>query len=259
MSIIRILTWNTRRICPRNVEFWNYFGKINPDIALLQEVKEIPILNEYESYSEFPLTKHDTPQTFQTVILVKGEIFEDVELKTDKDWVNKLLEKYKGNIIAKKVLVNGKEVNIINVYSPAWPIEVSPEIDLKGVQLENNSELWLADILRYALKDIDQNDAWVIGGDFNLSETFDYPINKGNKEYLDGMQKLGFTECLATFNGRLVPIFRNPADNRIDHQIDHLFVSDVFRDKLTECSVGDHIVFEKNMSDHLPIIAGFST
>jgi len=258
MNNLKVITWNTRRIYPNNIEFWKYFNEINPDISLLQEVKELPVLNEYTSYSIFPLTSHNTLQKFQTVILVKGEILEDIELKTDKEWVNQLLDKYKGNIVAKKTLIKDKEINLINVYSPAWPIQVESDTDLKGIKLENNNELWLADILRYALRNINQNGNWIIGGDFNLSETFDHPINKGNKEYLDGMRELGFTECLTTHNGGLIPTFRNPADKRIDHQIDHLFVSEVLKDKLTNCRVGDHIVFDMNMSDHLPIIAEFS-
>lgn len=258
MTNLKAITWNTRRIYPNNIEFWKYFNKINPDIALLQEVKELPLLNEYTSYSVFPLTRHNTLQKFQTVILVKGKILEDIELKTNKEWVNQLLDKYKGNIVAKKVLVRDKEINLINVYSPAWPIQVSPDIGVSDVKLKNNDHLWLADILRYALRDINQNDNWIIGGDFNLSETFDYPVNRGNKEYLDGMKELGFTECLTTYNGRLIPTFKNPADKRIDHQIDHLFVSEVLKTKVTDCRVGEHFVFEKNMSDHLPIIVEFS-
>lgn len=258
MESLKIITWNTRRIYSNNIDFWNYFNEINPDIALLQEVKELPILEEYSSYSVFPLTSHDTNQKFQTVILVRGKIIGDIELKTDKEWINELLEKYKGNIVAKKIFVKDKEINLINVYSPAWPIQVSPKIDLKGVKLINNMELWLADILRYALKNVNQNDNWIIGGDFNLSETFDYPINKGNKEYLDGMRDLGFIECLTTFNGRLIPTFKNPVDKCINHQIDHLFVSTILKDKLIDCRVGEQIVFERNMSDHLPIIAELS-
>lgn len=258
MNNLKLITWNTRRIYSNNIEFWNYFNEINPDIALLQEVKELPLLNEYTSYSVFPLTRHDTLQRFQTVILLKGRILEDIDLKTDKEWVNQLLDKYKGNIVAKKVLVKEKEINLINVYSPAWPIQVSPDIDVSDVKLKNNDYLWLADILRYVLRNTDQSRPWIIGGDFNLSETFDHPINRGNREYLDGMKELGFTECLTTFNGRLIPTFKNPVDKRIDHQIDHLFVSEVLKDNLTDCRVGEHLVFEKNMSDHLPIIVEFS-
>ncbi len=64
---------------------------------------------------------------------------------------------------------------------------------------------------------------------------FDHPINKGNGEYLEGMKDLGFTECLTTSNGKLIPTFRNPADKRIDHQIDHLFISEGLKDKLINC------------------------
>ena len=106
------------------------------------------------------------------------------------------------------------------------------------------------------------NEAWVIGGDFNSSETFDFGPGgpRGNKEHLDHMAELGLTECLRKSRGKLAPTFRHSRGS-IQHQIDHLFVTKCLADKLQSCDVGvQEEIFGANprLSDHLPIIADFN-
>ena len=102
--------------------------------------------------------------------------------------------------------------------------------------------------------------SWIVAGDFNLSETFDnWPGGpRGNVEYLERMQSIGFTECLRHYHGKLVPTFRNPRGGAIKHQIDHLFVSPPLIEHLCDCRTGDpDRLFGEGLSDHLPIIADF--
>ena len=102
--------------------------------------------------------------------------------------------------------------------------------------------------------------SWIIGGDFNLSETFDnWPGGpRGNLEYLEKMEKFGLTEYLRKFQGRLTPTFRNPRDGNIAHQMDHIFVTSDFLEHLSSCETGDrNLVFDRSLSVHLPIIADF--
>ena len=113
-----------------------------------------------------------------------------------------------------------------------------------------------------------KNAYWIVGGDFNSSETFDkewqiknnisYDLQShGNKEILDRMVNLGFTECLRKYNNdKIIPTFKH-SKGEIAHQMDHLFVTERLITKLINCTVGDQtIVFDK-LSDHLPIIADF--
>jgi exonuclease III len=115
------------------------------------------------------------------------------------------------------------------------------------------------------------NQEWVIGGDFNSSETFDVEWQRrnnrkfgirssGNGETLERMSRLGLVECLRQFqNGAITPTFRHPR-GMVDHQMDHLFASSDLSSMLDNCTVGDQaLVFGRSLSDHLPIIADFRT
>jgi exonuclease III len=114
--------------------------------------------------------------------------------------------------------------------------------------------------------------SWVVGGDFNRSETFDPEWRRkngkkwlripGSAQMLRRMRELGFTECLRkSEQDPIVPTFRHNRTKMIDHQIDHLFVSNNLMPTLQECKIGDQkIIFDEKrfLSDHLPIIAEFS-
>ncbi|MFZ4642223.1 MAG: hypothetical protein ACOYMU_02640, partial [Phycisphaerales bacterium] len=187
-------------------------------------------------------------------------------LQGSTDWLNAEHERFKGNIVANQVMpTSGPSLTAVNVYSPAWPIPKSRliGIDTSGIKSNINPDLWMTSLLRDAIKHSarSENESWVIAGDFNSSETFDQRAAgpRGNKEFLDCMEHLGFTECLRKSKGKLTPTFRHSRGS-IKHQIDHLFVTKSLADKLQSCDVGsqDEIFgASPKLSDHLPIIAEF--
>ena len=101
----------------------------------------------------------------------------------------------------------------------------------------------------------------MVAGDFNSSVTFDYLWKggpRGNQEIIDRMNALGLIECLKSSTGNLTPTFRNPKGGKIIHQIDHMYVSNALHLSLSKSYAGnDLMIFEKSMSDHLPIISDF--
>jgi exonuclease III len=160
----------------------------------------------------------------------------------------------------------------VSVYSPAWPVSENrlAGIDVTLVKLKFNPKVWATEIIWSALKNrISNDEQWVVGGDYNTSETFDKEWqdkngikfglrSSGNKEILDRMYEIGFKECLREYNGKIVPTFKNARANRIFHQMDHLFVTNNLFPRLRRCDVGERSeIFDKNLSDHLPIIADF--
>jgi exonuclease III len=77
-------------------------------------------------------------------------------------------------------------------------------------------------------------------------------------EIISRMNELGLNECLRSYNGQLVPTFKNAIGGRIIQQIDHLYVTTKIYDSLVNCFVGDSAeIFDRQLSDHLPIIADF--
>lgn len=264
---LRVVTWNCRRAGVHS-GVWNYLLELEPDIALLQEASGVPkdVRSTYICESLPAMGKRGTQQRFGTAILVKGEIENILPLRASVDWVANELMNFSGNLVARQIrLENGQCLKVISVYSPAWPInrERLTDINTSGVRLTmQKSDVWVGDLLWASLKELkpDPTELWLVGGDFNLSETFDLWRGgpRGNREYLDRMAALGLIECLRHSRGSLTPTFRNTYRSAVKHQIDHLFVTQILAQSLVTCDTGSQErVFGSNISDHLPIIADF--
>jgi len=263
---MRVITWNCRR-ATKEKDIWKHLQKLSPDIMLLEEVSSFPnwIENNYIYKYEKSSTKNNTKQRFGNLLAHNGGKIQEIELTTELAWVNKELKRFKGNLLSYKIKLNSNTLHLISVYSPAWPLnsDLLNQEQIGSVKLTQNKELWLADLLWYALKcNINPNEYYIIGGDFNLSITFDSCWGKnprGNQEYLDRMRKIGLIECLKEYNGRLIPTFKNMANGKILHQMDHLFVITKLYAKIKDCHVGDEsVIYGNKLSDHLPIIADFN-
>lgn len=264
----QIVTWNCHR-AGKTSAAWDYLLGLGPDIVLLQEVGRTPekVEHAYKVRMAHPRKKSGGLQRFCTALLVRGTIDGELILQSSYDWVNRELDYFVGNLPAFSVeLSEGIKLNIICVYSPAWP--VSPlrlkEVDVSGVKLSQNHDVWVTDLLWAALnhQGFTSSTEWVIAGDFNLSETFDQWSGgpRGNREYPEKMAKLGLVECLRHKQGKLTPTYKNPKGGKIVHQMDHLFVTAGMASKLIDCKTGCRDqVFNDNLSDHLPIIADFSS
>lgn len=260
---MRIITWNLRRATKSSTS-WKILLDLDPDVALLQDVSSIPdeIRKQFDIKFRNAITKTRNQQKFGTAVFVKGKITSDLPLASEHDWVNQELERFKGNFISCVVQPTGYPIlNIVSVYSPAWPIDTSAyqNIDIEKIKLKQNPKLWATEILWSALKNANLTRMpWIVGGDLNSSETFDQTFSSGNGEILQRMEALGFTECLKRAQNKLTPTFKNASNSKSIHQIDHLFVTNSLSAKLDRCDArSDLNIFEKSISDHLPIVADF--
>jgi exonuclease III len=110
--------------------------------------------------------------------------------------------------------------------------------------------------------DISTEEQFIVAGDLNSSETFDYLWRggpRGNREIMDRMNALGFYDCLRMYKGQLTPTFRHSRKSFV-HQLDHFYVTPRLLSRLTRCDVGSaERVFGSTLtlSDHLPIVADF--
>jgi len=265
---IKALSWNVRR-AKRESLVWDVISQISPDIITLQEVITIPnsIKDCYSIYLRKATSKNGNKQIFSTAIFVKGEITKEMQLFSEFEWVNRELEYFEGNLLSCEV---GKEglfpINVVSVYSPAWPVDNQrlKNIDVSSVKLKLNPNVWCTEILWSALISNSniKNENWIVAGDFNSSVTFDYLWKggpRGNQEIIDRMNLIGFTECLNSYSGELVPTFKNPKGGKTIHQMDHMYVTEHLFSSLDKSYVGDSFeVFEKSISDHLPIISDFN-
>jgi exonuclease III len=262
---MRVITWNMRR-AKTGSPSWEYFNEIDPDVALLQEINELPesIIDKYDHKYLKACSKSGKDQQFGTAVLVKGRVSSDLDLSSEIQWIHDEIKLFKGNLVGCVIEPYDSEpINVISAYSPAWPVDKKRlhGIDLSGIKLDDNPDLWLTEILWCALKhaDIKESERWIVAGDLNSSETFDVKWGpRGNKQVMDRMKDLGLYECLKGFQRVLTPTFRH-SSGKIEDQLDHLFVTQCLTDELIDCKAGSKsLVFDKSLSDHLPIIAEFS-
>ncbi len=266
MSQFTVVSWNCRR-ATADSPLWDYLLELDPTVAVLQEVGGLPpeVMSRYSCDLRPAAGKTGNPQKFSTALLVRGQIGEPIHLSGLSDWVDAQLVRFEGNLICREILPsNGPALNIVSAYSPAWPID--PEslvgVDISGVRLTTNPGLWMADVLWASLKHhrASLTGCWIVAGDFNLSETFDYTTWSagGNREYLDRMASLGLIECLRESRGALTPTFRNSRGGAVVHQMDHMFVTEALASRLKSCATGSQDrVFGSGLSDHLPVVAHF--
>ena len=271
---MRVITWNIHG-ARKNSSVWDFLMDLQPDVALLQEVGSSPehFIKEFDGVCRPAIFKNGKPQRFSTGVFVNGEVLEEVTFSSSLDWINHELDFFKGNLVSCRVQpINHPPITVVSVYSPAWPINADrlEGVDVSQISTKISGEVWCADALWAGLqKSITDSETWVVGGDFNSSETFDVEWQEkhdrvfgirssGNAKMLQRLCDLGLSECLRQSNsGTIVPTFRH-STGEIEHQIDHLFVSNDFYSQLEKCTVGDQaIIFGKSLSDHLPIIADF--
>lgn len=264
---MRVVSWNCQQ---KRIDspLWDVLTDLDADVLLLQEVVSLPTpVSDHYAVVRGKATKKDgTEQRFSTMLLVRGQVERVREWKHPTAWVASELTRYWGQMPCADVrLDSGERLTAVSVYSPAWPVDPArmASVQTAGVRLAQNPDVWVGDLLRAGLGSLRVNDSssWLIGGDFNLSETFDsWPGGpRGNREYLDHMKELGLTECLRQAQGKLVPTYQNKgAGKPALHQIDHLFVTTPLADRLTSCDVlPEASVFGRGLSDHLPIVADF--
>ena len=261
----RVVSWNLRRAKSTHPA-WEILRELDADIILLQESGEIPddLRQAYNVYQTRPKRKNGKDQAFSTATLAKGSIT-SVPANSKRSWTEVYFENLKGNLQFLNVtLFSGATLNLVNVYSPAWPIIPQADIaeDVAGFKLDSNKDIYATEFLTEHLRNsISGLGTWLIGGDFNSSETFDTWQQKprGNKEFMDRLELLHLRECLRGFNGLLVPTYFNARSKRAEHQIDHIYVSKNIYSNLRQCSVHfQERVLVNNLSDHFPIVADFA-
>jgi exonuclease III len=265
---MRVVTWNLNGAGTSRCGAWEYLLELKPDVALLQEVGSIPadVLAELQCREVHAMSKTGKPQRFKTAVFVKGRLADKVALTGSHPSIDRELDRFRGNLVAFRVQPRcAPPINVISVYNPAWPLErgAFADFDLRPVRLSlQPRDVWLADLLWFRLVELtrDRSVQWLIGGDFNLSESFDDRAGgpRGNREYLERMKSLDLVECLRHFNSGPVPTFKNPDGGAVVHQIDHLFASKELAAALSSAVAGSSDrVFGGKLSDHLPVIADF--
>lgn len=266
-EILRVLTWNCRKASLYSPA-WDYLLDLDPDIAILQDFGTIPdrVLGAYTTAPDMT-SAYDAgrkPRYFAE-ILAKGTVSRRLDLPAAEEWIKRELHAYRDFLTARHVtLGSGMHLTAMSVYSPAFALDTPrlDGIDTSSIRLPQHRNIFGTELLWATLgaMHIQQDERFVVAGDFNSSETLDVPRPRGNRDIMDRLNGLGLTEVLRKSRGALTPTFRTPRGGFITHQLDHMYVTDALVSGLVTCDVGTaERVFETKptLSDHLPIVAEF--
>lgn len=264
---LKILTWNMK--CGGSPEAWDYLFDLKPDVALLQEAA-IPegIEEKYTVFHRLALSRSGRNQPWGSAVLVDCRLrATGEELRPrSRPWISTGLEKFGGSFVAADVATPQGNIFFLSCHSPAWNLPVADYGIPKAAQDEirgsaSPNDIWGTDFIWEYLRDELAGDRqFVVGGDFNCSVIFDETWGSGNQEFIDSMASLGLVDCVRKYhpNPRSTPTFKNPKGGKVEHQLDYLWTTAAVAARLRNCEVGSKEVFERKLSDHLPIIASLS-
>ncbi len=263
---MKVLTWNVNRAGKSRLGLWKKVLREDADIILLQEVTGIPewIRSHYQCHQIRPRYFEGTNAPFATAVLTKGAIDSTPYLKSALEWVNKIKAEQYGWIVEDVITFNSGErfqVVAVHVLPTKIPQNQWTDLDVTGVKLNNNPDLWFTEILWTLLRtaNITNDRNWIVGGDFNTSVRLDIPRNRGNQEIIDRLNSLGLTDCLSHYHHGGVATYQN-MNKVVKHQLDYCYVNATMLDRLTQVRVPKHEeVFDQKprLSDHLPIVCEF--
>lgn len=260
---MKALAWNVRGASEDTAEVWAELKRLNPEVALLQEVVGVhEDLLETHLFIGFHATNQNGgKQRFKTGVLLRDGEATPVRLNSEDPHLQEALDAYSGNLVhIRWQRPSGELWHLLSCYSPAWPL-FSFQSDIPGpiraFKSELSEDLWLTDILhryvREQLKATGDGVRWLVAGDLNSATTFSWERGQ-NQEVIDNMRANGLEDAVSNQAGGPVPTFRHSRGS-VQHQLDYFYLNSLAQTGLVSCrALGDRGIFERSLSDHLPLL-----
>jgi hypothetical protein len=130
---MKTITWNMRRASAGHAS-WQVVRELDPDIAFLQEVVDVPqdITSCYSVAKAHAVKQSGEPQKFLNDILSRIPLTHPPLIKSKLEWVNSERVFFSGNMLFRSAQIARSNVVFVCVYSPAWPVA---EQRLKGIDV----------------------------------------------------------------------------------------------------------------------------
>lgn len=270
---IKIASWNVNSIRSRLDIVIKWAKQVNPDILLLQELKTEQEKFPYSEIEElgYNIAINGQKSYNGVAILSKyplDDIINQIPLYKDHNLSNYYLENYdkESRYIEATTNINGKLVRIASIYVPngANNEEIRYPFKLNFLShLENHAK----NILRF-------DELIILGGDYNVApydiDVFD-PKNLENqicfredeKKALRKIINLGYQDIFRIKNKNQQQFswwdYRGSSfDYNKGMRIDHLLLSPLATDNVSECYIDEEPRKWDKPSDHAPIIVSFN-
>lgn len=252
---LKIASWNVNSVRARLPHLLAWLKESSPDIALLQELKceehNVPRM-EIED-AGYTIVSH-SEKTYNGVAILSKSRIEDVTMGLFGD--DTLQTRYIEGVTS----IDGKLVRVASVYVPNGQ---SPDSDKFTYKLR------FLELLRDRLKDLlSFEEVCVIGGDFNVAP---FPIDVYDPKSLDGsvcyhpeerkrLRAILFDGWADSFrqNHPSETAFSwwdyraGAFERNLGFRIDHLLLSPLAADRMTESGIDSSVRAQEKASDHAP-------
>jgi exonuclease III len=226
---MRVVTWNMGfwQYRPHHDDAWTYLRQeLRPDLALLQEVREVPLVDdEARVYSV-------AWRGWGTAIVARGLRLDPIEIAVD-------LGGRKGYVVGARCHGDdGDSFVAVSVHAPILGGRVFPYLDR----------------IFEAVEDATKGERFIVGGDLNsarLAETL-WP-GYGHGPFWERIARGPFVDCYQRFHAEERRTVFHPRGTS-PLQDDHLFMSRDLVPGLRSCEVVEDVV-TRRVSDHVPLFA----
>jgi len=232
---MKIATWNLdywKRTPEQRQKGWAYLlDSINPDIALIQEIKppQTDLSNDRFLYHEI-----DGKRKWGNALYSRFPIIREI-------YTSKSYPGASGLITAEINVTNTLTLTVINLYGL---------LDSEGYATTTMHHL-LSDLT--SILDHKGTRKIVLGGDFNVSKQFDKKYKwPAHKLVFDRIEDFGLINCTQKFFSDHVQTHVHNK-SKFPWQDDYLFISENIEDTLLACEVINTESI-REFSDHLPVL-----
>jgi exonuclease III len=254
MLKMKILSWNmARAIRPTglNTDPWAVLEEINPDIALLQEVR-VPPMTFGGHFHIVP-----TARGWGTGVWSKYPFSWTGTLPRGSDSSHEAIGDALAGYVATAAveLSPGRSLSVTSVHAYPAPVDARflAGFSIDSVKCPAAAGVWPGDLVWWATRSLpNAGDPIVLGGDWNTALRFDEVYGpRGNAEFFARMSETGWCDAMKKFHDAEVQTYFSTG--RGPYQLDHVFLtSDLFNSlQGADVAATPQVL---GASDHAPIV-----
>ena len=253
---MKIISWNVNSVRARIDNILNYIKDSNPDVLLLQEIKTQEETFPKEVFNNIGYNSYVFGQkSYNGVAIVSKLKINNIGTSFIKD------ELKQSRIITGEISLNGKKIEIINVYVPNG----NPVDTVKYTYKKN----WLKKFIHNIDKKLAKNSNLLIAGDFNIiPEEIDvHDFKRYENDALGKLEirkkyreliNLGFKDIYRLLNKKkqeytFWDYFAGSWQKNNGMRIDHFLLSNNLVENISSININKKPRSKTKPSDHTPI------
>lgn len=251
---MRVVSWNLGYaigLRTMHDRAWHYIAALDPDLAMLQEVR--PQLPPWV-YERWTVVR---PQVkfFGSAILAKP----DLRLASLPGQVGGVLGQEGYVVTAIAMMTGGSSMLVASIHAPARPATDGAHIDgldPDAIRRPSAPVPWSNDLAYANARRLIEGQRFLVSGDWNVSRLRD-TVDGGTAgaEFFERAERDGWRECYRVFHAEEGRTWFHEGDP--PYQVDHAFCDAETAKTLEACSIYSQAAEDLKLSDHAPMILEF--